>query len=222
VTTAAEAAAAVHAWNNQYKQHAIPVIVDGRDEPDEIEFTDSGAFLSGAPQDEQRTALIRLIGRHYRGIELSRIAPHPLAAEMAGLPDLGKTPELDFPPPDCAYCEIGLYHDGDGFACEQCGASWASDGYSHHTRKCVEDRCRGAEAQVLGADGQPRCRPCAFLILTEVIEPTGPYDCKRSYCLHGKVYGMPYNSPARRNQQCGRHQASDNLDARLASYRSGS
>lgn len=216
MTTNAKAEAAVHAWNEKFKQYAIPVFVDDRTDDDEVEFTESGAWLSGTSKDEERTALIRVIGRSWHGIELSRVTPHPRYAEAIDLPGLGRTPELDFPPPDCAYCEIGLMHDGDGWTCEQCGASWADDGYSHHTRKCVEPECAGDEAQVLGADGQPRCRPCAFLVLTEVLSATGPYDCKRG-C--GPVYGMPFDAKARRHRLCGRHQHADEVDAWMADYR---
>lgn len=37
-------------------------------------------------------------------------------------------PGLEFPYPPCSLCGEDTYHDGDGFRCDPCGASWSSSG----------------------------------------------------------------------------------------------
>lgn len=37
-------------------------------------------------------------------------------------------PELEFPYPPCSLCGEDTYHDGDGFRCDPCGASWGDRG----------------------------------------------------------------------------------------------
>lgn len=38
------------------------------------------------------------------------------------------TEDLYFPPPRCPACDQELWHDGDGWACEDCSLSWDSNG----------------------------------------------------------------------------------------------
>lgn len=38
------------------------------------------------------------------------------------------TDDLYFPPPDCPVCDRGLNHNGDGWECNACSLTWASDG----------------------------------------------------------------------------------------------
>lgn len=216
--------AAMVAWEKEHGRGSVPVLVGTNRDDDQIEFTDGRPFLSGKPGDPRRLAMIRISGRsrHWLGIALATVTPHPRRAELT----VFKAPEpaqLEFPPPQCAYCEIDLIHDGDGWDCGQCRAWWSSDGYSTHYRRCVEADC-DEQADLVGEDGQPRCRSCQFLVLLGVIEATGPYKCSETYCHHGEVYGMPYNAPARRNRmgtkkRCGGCQQRAESDAYWENYR---
>lgn len=38
------------------------------------------------------------------------------------------TDDLYFPPPDCTACDNELWHDGDGWRCDDCALSWSSSG----------------------------------------------------------------------------------------------
>lgn len=206
----------VQAWQRDHGRKSVPVLVGPPPRPEDfeegeepyddrdIEFTHDGPWLSGNDGDPDRRALIRL-GLRRRVVDLDKVQVHPHFALVAGFAPVKET-ELEFPPPECVYCDINLEHDGDGWACPQCRADWASDGYSHHRRVCVEAECDGDEAKVVGEDGQPRCRPCQFLVTVERIEPTGPYRCRETYCRDEKVTGMPADTRAARNRRCGRHQ----------------
>ena len=44
------------------------------------------------------------------------------------------TDDLYFPPPDCPHCDEGLYHDGNGWACDNCSLSWESNGSGSSAR----------------------------------------------------------------------------------------
>lgn len=44
------------------------------------------------------------------------------------------TDDLYFPPPRCTKCDERLYHDGDGWACEDCSLSWDSSGAGRSAR----------------------------------------------------------------------------------------
>jgi hypothetical protein len=212
---------AMKAWEDAYGRGDVPVLVGDDKDDDLIEFTDGRPFLSGKPGDPERIALIRIQSRYWKGIELATVTAHPRRDELAAF----KAPELvqlDFPPPQCAYCEIDLNHDGDGWDCTQCRSWWSSDGYQTHRRHCVEADCQ-SEADLIGTDGQPRCRSCQFLVVLGVIEATGPYKCSEPYCHHGEVYGMPYNASARRNhmgtkKRCGACQQRNENDAYWQDY----
>jgi hypothetical protein len=217
----------VQAWVREHGRRGVPVLVGPAPRPEEfeegeefvddrdVEFTHEAPWLAGNPGDAGRLAMVRL-GWNWRTVQLDTLEVHPRHAELAAF----KAPEcvdLEFPPPDCAYCEIGLDHDGDGWACGQCRASWASNGYSGHTRVCVEPDCGGFEADTVGEDGQPRCGTCQFLVMVGRIEPTSPYKCKESVC-GDKVTGMPAETSAARNRRCGRHQQQVESDAYWKDY----
>jgi hypothetical protein len=217
----------VQAWLREYGRRSVPVLVGPAPDPADfeegeevvddrdVEFTHDGPWLSGKEGDQARRALIR-VGINWRVLDLDKVEVHPKVNAEAGL---GPVPmvELDFPPPDCTYCEIGLTHDGDSWYCEQCSASWDSGGFSSHTRKCVEPECGGNEAELVGDDGQPRCRPCQFLVAIGEIEATAPYKCRESYC-GTRVVGMPADNLAARHQRCGRHQYQIDSDAYWKDY----
>lgn len=57
---------------------------------------------------------------HAGGIALTHVEHDPTRR--------GPVPELEHPAPLCSLCEEETYHDGDGFRCDKCGASWADDG----------------------------------------------------------------------------------------------
>lgn len=221
----------VQAWITAYGRGNVPVLVGPAPDPTdfeegeeiyderEVEFTHGGGpYLSGIPGDTARRATLRL-GQGWRQVALDTVEIHPRHAEVAGLVELDDHQELDFPPPDCAFCEISLNHDGDGWTCEQCSARWDSAGH-RCTRECVEPECDAAEAEVVGEDGQPRCKPCAFQILIGAIQPTAPYTCSNSWCST-KVVGMPYAAKARRhghNPVCGGCQQKADSDDWWKSY----
>lgn len=225
-----DALTSIKDWDAEYGRRDVPVLVDAErrdadeiDQGDAVEFTDGGPFLSGKHGDLDRFAMIRIHARPWAGIKLERVTVHPRAAEITRFPAPEQT-TLEFPPPQCPYCEIDLYHDGDSWQCEMCRSWWSSDGHGAHRRACVEQECDGAEADVVGDDGQPRCRSCQFLVVLEVIEPSGPYQCSEPHCYSGKVTGMPAGSPARRNglgraPRCGRCQQRVSSDAWWANYR---
>lgn len=208
----------VEAWNGQYGGRSVPVFVGDDHDDDCVEFTHQQAWLGGKPEDEQRTPMIR-VGSSWKPTDLRRITVHPRAAEAFGLKPIEPV-ELSFRAPDCEFCEIELSHDGDSFYCEQCCASWSDNGF-RMTRKCVEDECGGDEADTLGDDGQPRCQPCAFLVTIGVLEPTGPYKCRETYCGNDKVTGMPFDAKARQSRRCGRCQSRAESDAWWADYQAG-
>jgi hypothetical protein len=224
----AEQLAKVKAWLEQYGRAQVPVLVgrppdpadfeDGEEVYDdrEVEFTHGGPYLSGQPGETARRAVLRL-GRSWRTVALDSVEVHPRHVEVAGLAKLDDYQPIDFPPPDCAFCDISLTHDGDGWYCEQCGASWDSSGQTC-TRKCVEPDCDGAEAEVIGEDQQPRCKPCAFEILIGALEPTPPYCC---HSCRSDVVGMPYDAKARRSGHhplCGRCKSREDSDAYWKNY----
>lgn len=220
VTTAS--LAAMKTWEDEYGRGAVPVLVGADKDDDLIEFTEGRPFLSGKPGDTGRIAMIRIQSRYWHGTELATVTAHPRRAELAAFKTPEPAPHLEFPPPQCAYCEIDLNHDGDGWDCTQCRAWWASDGYSTHYRRCVEADC-AEQADLVGADGQPRCRSCQFLVVLGVIEATGPYKCSETHCHTGEVYGMPYDAPARRNRmgtkkRCGGCQQRAESDAYWQDY----
>lgn len=224
--SADEAGAAIAAWIKKYGQASVPVLVDGNTHDEYLEFTHQSPFLSGTADSEQCEAMIR-VGITWRCVALSRIKVHRRAKSIMGLATsraLPDSPELEFRPPDCPFCEISLGHDGDGWTCEQCHARWPGNGYSAGAvRICVEEDCAGNEAQVLGEDGQPRCLPCAGLILLGVLEPTEPYKCRETYCSENKVTGMPAWASAAQARRCGRHQAEHESQQRWENYqRTGS
>lgn len=220
VTTAS--LAAMKAWDDQYGRGPVPVLVGDNHDDDQIEFTEGRPFLSGKPDDPERVAMIRIRSRYWHGIELATVTPHPRRAELAAFRATDPGEPLEFPPPQCTYCEIDLIHDGDGWDCGQCRAWWSGDGCSTHRRRCVEADCQD-EADLVGEDGQPRCRNCQFLVVLDVIEATGPYKCSETYCHRGMVYGMPYDAPGRRNRmgtkkRCGRCQQQAESDAYWQDY----
>src|SRR5215207_8425401 len=130
--------AAVRAWDKEHGRADIPVLVGDNTEDDLVEFTGGGPFLSGMPGDPERVAMVRIGGRRWRAVELSTVTVHPRRGELAAFKAPERT-ELEFPPPQCAYCEIYLDYDGDSWNCPQCRSWWSSDGYSSHRRCCVED-----------------------------------------------------------------------------------
>lgn len=225
----AEQLARIRTWIEQHGKSDVAVLIgpapdpadfeDGEEYVDdrEVEFTHGSPFLAGKTSEE-RQAVVRL--RHSRRlVALDSVEPHPRYAEVAGLATLNDGDEhLEFPPPDCAFCRIGLTCDGDGWYCEQCAAGWNSAGTSC-TRRCVEPDC-DADAEVAGEDKQPRCTPCAFQVLVGAIVATPPYLCTNSWC-RTKVIGMPYWAKARRSGYgpvCGRCQEKTEHDAWMESY----
>ncbi len=214
---------AVRDWTRRYGTARVPVLVGAPPDPadfdegeeviDErdVEFTWDSPHLAGKPGDIGRIAKIRL-GVHWRTVDLDSVQVHPEAATVATFNPVPHT-DLEFPPPDCTYCEIGLSHDGDGWYCEQCGASWSNNGMDHHRRRCVESECGGAEAEMIGDDGQPRCRPCGFLVSIGRIEATAPYRCREICYGDSPVTGMPADSAAARYGRCGRHQQQADSEA---------
>jgi hypothetical protein len=209
-------------WVGAYGHGSVPVLAGppvctepGEDSYSdrEIEFASGPPWLSGKDSGTNRLAMIRLMPGAGT-VRLDTLAVHPRYAELDGYDKPEKT-ELEFPPPQCAYCDIDLDHDGDTWNCPQCRAWWADDGYSDHRRYCVEADCDGDEAQLVGEDGQPRCRPCQFLVLLGQIRPTGPYTCSNAYCRR-EVVGMPYDAKARRHGHkplCGSCQQREESDA---------
>lgn len=167
---------AVAAWN---AAHPKGTLIQWR-RTAEADFTNTGKtwtdaiLVKGVPS-------VRVTARYFVPLSngdfvpLSNVRLHPAAAQIA---ELGKVEveNLYFPPPDCEFCDVDTYHDGDGFRCPQCLARWSSNGRDG-TRRCVE--CPDAEADVVGADKQPRCLPCAADVLAGVLEATAPYQCRR-------------------------------------------
>lgn len=210
--------ALVEAWNKQYGRGGVAVLFTAHDNDNdpEIAFTHGMAFLTGKPEDQIRQPVVR-IGDSMRCVPLSRVTVHPRHAEVANLPALKGGPDLDFPPPDCAYCEIDLEHDGDGWNCGQCHAWWPSNGNgSSHHRYCVEENCENY-ATTVGDDRQPRCTSCAFLILLGEISPTPPYRCRDCYGRE-LVVGMPTDSAPAQSKLCGRHSHHRESERRWADY----
>jgi hypothetical protein len=129
-------------------------------------------------------------------VPLADVRPHPAVARLAEL-EAVEVEDLDFPPPDCSYCLIPTGHDGDGFRCPQCDASWDSNGRGG-SRSCVE--CFDSEAKVVGEDQQPRCLPCAAGVLDGTVDATAPYECRQ--CLT-EVVGIGDQHPAYAGRLCG-------------------
>jgi len=218
----------IQAWIKEYGRKSVPVLVGPAPDPEEldedeeliddreVEFTHHEPWLSGNAGDLGRIAKIR-VGITWRVVELDKLEVHPKVGAEAGFGKVVET-ELDFPPPDCVYCEISLSHDGDNWYCEQCRASWDNSGHSGHTRLCVEPDCGGEYAELVGADGQPRCRSCQFLVAIGQIEATKPYKCRKSYCHSEPVVGMPADTAAARQRRCGRHQHQVESDAYWKNY----
>jgi hypothetical protein len=80
---------------------------------------------------------------------------------------VGEIEELEFPPPQCPYCDVDL-DSNDGWECGECGATWSYNGHAG-TRYCIEKDC-WREANLLDADGKPRCDECAVARRAELLE----------------------------------------------------
>ena len=99
--------------------------------------------------------------------------------------------------PECPDCYIEMNWD-EGFDCPGCLTHFDDDcSFSH--KVCVEYEC-SEWAELIGADGQPRCVACTTLVLTDEQSPFSPYDCKR--CGKSAV-GIPSRSSAAKNRLCG-------------------
>lgn len=168
LTTTDPAAAEVATWNTTHKPGTL---IQWR-RTAEADFTNTGKtwinayLLKGVPT-------VRVTAGDF--VPLANVRLHPATAQLAALGKV-QVEDLYFPPPNCEFCDVDTEHDGDGFSCPQCRARWTSNGHDG-TRRCVE--CADADADVFGADKQPRCLPCAADVLTGVMEATPPYQCRR-------------------------------------------
>lgn len=146
----------------------------------------------------------------YRHVPVAHVRPHWLAAEIAKL-NKASVDELDFPYPPCSRCHVETWHDGDGFRCHYCLATWGERGGG--VARCVEKEDH--EADVTGADGQPRCAMCETRVRTgEIEEPSGPYKCRG--CRTEVVgIGLLFDNDAARNRRCGECQRSAEQSAWL-------
>ena len=155
--------------------------------------------IAVAPFPMDGMQMVRLMS-NYRHVPVEHIKRHQLAAEIGQLtaPQVG---ELEFPPPPCARCDVDTQHDGDCHVCPMCNARW-SEPYSG-TYPCVE--CGDHDAEVEGADGQPRCWLCETLIRADEEPATTPYNCKQCGMT---VYGIgeQTRSGAYRAKKCGQCQ----------------
>jgi len=205
MTTTADPAALVAAWNSTHKPGLLVQWRRTADADWSTGVTWTDALL------QRDTAVIRLTSGQF--VPLDGVRPHPATARLADLDpvDVG---DLDFPPPDCEFCQISTHCDGDGFVCPQCAARWSSNG-TGGVRPCVE--CRDSEAEVLGDDQQPRCLPCAAEVLDGVLDATGPYRCRR---CSGEVVGIGSQHGAPWVKQlCGMCSESSDRDADMERWR---
>ncbi|MFI5839418.1 hypothetical protein ACIA8K_06860 [Catenuloplanes sp. NPDC051500] len=212
-------ATAAAVWNSTVKS-GDPVLYwpnGNRDGAPEIDAVCRDAFvMRGGPyvlaDPAPRFAAVYLF-RNYQPIPVGHVERHPLADQIRAL---GKPEdrELEFPPPDCPWCDVPCESDADGFTCSQCHAAWGTNGHlGGSTRRCVENSDH--EAQVTGEDEQPRCITCQTTVLAGEIEATEPYGCRR---CREHVVGMPADLPAAAAQLCGRCHESDEQQTRIDAY----
>lgn len=121
-----------------------------------------------------------------------------------------KTPELDFPPPRCPYCECDLELQ-ETWCCPSCGATWDDHGRNGH-RPCVQGCHR--DSTLIGGDGQPRCAPCVDRIDAGQDEPVAPHTCTK---CRKSVYGRTLDALlAKHGHLCAECASNASWDAWLA------
>jgi hypothetical protein len=192
------AAEAVAKWNAESQIAGNPVLwwVNG----DRAKPAQTAVAIGLAWVADQTRPMVRLSSDYYRGVHLDHVERHPLTDKIRSMPKPADA-TLEFPPPDCGFCETVPCEYDDGFACPQCGARWSAD-YGHlggATRLCVEAECV-EEATVRGKDEQPRCVLHQTLILAGEEEGFAPYNCRN---CQTRVIGIGPDRPPYADLLCG-------------------